>query len=165
MQSILSSLLMAAPMVMGAHEGSHQSEADNQGIHMRWEKESRELLPLWKVLRNTDKEKLAKIANSGLIGQQEFINRLPEGDLKKAALIVSSLDKLGYSLSPVGTGGSGYGDMKTLNEAKGDNVSPVALGISGLADLYRAKNPGTKWSLDFTQTQNGTPGLMYRRPW
>ena len=163
MPSLLSSLLMAAPLVMGAHEGSHQAEADNQGTQMRWNKVQGEFLPLWEAMDKGDKDKLARIANSGLIGQQEFVNRLPDGNLKKAALIMSSLGKISYAIRPGGINGTG--DVNTLQGAKGDNVSPVALGLSGLADLYRAKNPGTKWSLGFAQTENGTPGLMYRRPW
>lgn len=165
MPSLLSSLLMATPLVIGAHEGSHQAEADSQGVQMRWNKVQGEFLPLWEAMDKGDKDRLARIANSGLIGQQEFVGRLPDGNLKKAALFVSALNKIGYGLMPGGAGASSEGDMGTLNRAKGQNMAPVALGLSGLADLYRAKNPDTKWSLDFAQTQNGTPGLMYRRPW
>lgn len=165
MPSGLASLLMAAPLVLGAHEGSHQAEADNQGTQMKWNKVQGEFLPLWGALDKGDKDKLARIANAGLIGQQEFVDRLPEGNLKKAALFVSALNKIGYGLLPSGAGASDIGDMGTLNKAKGQNMAPVALGLSGLADLYRVKNPGLKWSLDFAQSQNGTPGLMYRRSW
>ena len=163
MPSLLTSLLMATPLVMGAHEGSHQAEADNQGVQMKWNKVQGEFLPLWEAMDKGDKDRLARIANSGLIGQQEFVDRLPEGNLKKAALIMSALGKLSYAARPGGINGTG--DVNTLQGAKGQNVAPLALGLSGLADLYKAKNPDTKWSLDFTQTQSGTPGLMYRRPW
>lgn len=159
----VSSLLMAASLVMGAHEGSHQAEADNQGVQMKWNKGQGEFLPLWDALTKGDKDKLARIANSGLIGQQEFVDRLPDGGLKKAALFVSALNKIGYGVAPDGAGS--LGDMGTLNKAKGQNIAPLALGLSGLADLYRAKNPDTKWSLDFAQTENGTPALGYKIRW
>ena len=163
----LASLLAALPLVMGAHEGSHQAEADNQGVQMKWNKVQGEFLPLWEALDKGDKDRLARIANAGLIGQQDFVDRLPEGDLKTATLFVSALNKIGYGLLPGGMRASdiGSGDIGTLNRVKGQNMAPVALGLSGLTDLYRVKNPGTKWSLDFAQTQDGTPGLMYRRPW
>lgn len=163
MPSGLASLLMATPLIMGVHEGSHQAEADNQSVQMKWDKVQGELMPLWKAMNKGDKDKLARIANAGLIGQQEFVNRLPEGNLKTAALIMSSLGKASYGLRPGGINGTG--DVNTLQGAKGQNIAPLALGLSGLADLYRVKNPETKWSLDFAQTQDGTPGLMYRTPW
>lgn len=165
MPSGLASLLMAVPLVMGAHEGNHQTEADNQGVQMKWNRVQGELLPLWEALGVKDKSRAARLANSGLIGQQEFIERLPDGNLKKAALLISALNKISYGLLPSGVGANDVGDIATLNMAKGQNMAPLALGLSGLADLYRAKNPETKWSLDFAQTQDGTPGLEYRRPW
>lgn len=161
--STLASLLMATSLIMGVHEGSHQAEADNQGVQVKWDKEQGEVMPLWKVMNKGNKDKLARIANAGLIGQQEFVSRLPEGDLKTAALIMSSLGKVSYSLRPGGINGTG--DVNSLQSAKGDNIAPIALGLSGLADLYRAKNPDTKWSLDYTQTQDGTPVLEYTTQW
>lgn len=161
--STLASLLMATSLIMGVHEASHQAEADSQSVQMKWDKVQGELMPLWKAMNKGDKDRLARIANAGLIGQQEFVNRLPEGDLKIAALIMSSLGKASYGLRPGGINGTG--DINSLQGAKGDNMAPLALGLSGLVDLYRAKNPDTKWSLDFAQTQDGTPGIEWKTQW
>lgn len=165
----LQSLVAAWLLMMGAHEGSHQMEADKQGVPMTWDKDG-----VW-TAHTRDRDRLANVSGAGIRGQQSMVESLPQGDLKDNVTLMSALNKIMYAVKPTGfnlMAGEDSdpkkepgGDTAMLNRLKPQNIMQPALIASGLADLYKSQHPDTKWSLDFGQSQRGTPTLMYRRQW
>jgi len=138
-------------------------EADSLGVPMTWDKDGK-----WTTFTR-DSDRLANIAGAGIRGQQSMVDSLPQGDLKDNVTLMSALNKLAYAIKPTGfnlmSGEEPEGDTAMLNRLKPQNIMQPALIASGLADLYKSRYPDTKWSLDFGQSQRGTPTLMYRRQW
>lgn len=104
------------------------------------------------------------IAGAGFRGQQTTAKLLEGSKLQRKYLVISALNKVGYALYPKSLQpGTGLGDVNTFQFTKSKDVAQIALYISGAIDLWKAfKNEGLDtWSLDFWQSENGSPGLMF----
>ena len=148
----------------GAHPWAHISEAGKMGVPGKVDYRRGVEMYDQNAWNKLSPEEQAKIHAAGFEGQQTLSNALTGSSMEDEMRLANALYKLGYiaGIKPGGT----EGDPELISRSTGASKGQVnsMLGLSAIADLYRAKRPGNS-NLDFTVMDGNAPGLMYRMKW
>lgn len=162
----LLSLCLAIPLMLGVHEVGHNQQAQDLYVDIRWNPNNASLLPYWQANARNSKE-LALIGGAGFRNQDIFSDALEGSVFGKSFRVVSAINKIGYVFFPNGASvnepNSTKGDISAMNKAIGDSALPLALLGSSIVDLYKVNHPNPAWTIYFSQSYDGIPGLTYSR--
>ena len=149
----LAETLLALSLVFGSHELGHELAADRLNVPLSFNNR------MLYTPHTNNPEKLSRIANAGLAGQETLSRVASDTKMGKSIRLVSTLNKLGYALLPNGIQG-GKGDLRLLEENRGKKarrVAQSALLASAAAHLLGSDK------LRFSQTSRGTPMLVFSK--
>jgi len=150
----ISGLLSAAL----AHPYGHVSEGGKKGVPMRVD--YRNMVEKWEGKAKNKKDE-TDIHGAGF-ETQDKVGRATKGSkLEESMRLVNSLYKLGYMMGIKSKGTPG--DFDLMEQSSGNKYTKPLVGLSALADLYKAKNPNSKGDLSFSTFGQGAPGLLYTR--
>jgi hypothetical protein len=146
--------LLAAALMMGAHEGSHFNTSDDAGAVTNWEGS------IVRIYANNPR-KYAYVAGAGIRGQDRIGNAVEATGIGREMRLVSAINKIGYVILPKGLwGNSNSGDVYTMQRYHGGPVRGM-IAVSAAFDLYKVMVPDRRWSMEFWQARTGAPGLLF----
>ena len=157
----LADLVKAYLMNQVAHTQGHMGTAYDMRMSPAYVDYKRgvEVVPEWVSRPGTNQQRreATQWHGAGFTGQQDVGKKLEGTNMEVPYNIMQGLYKLGYlaGVKPSAI----EGDPSAMERISGNKYTKPALTLSALANLYKAKNPDSKYSLDFI-TPEGAPGLM-----